>query len=308
MPRWLAVALCFLALPAWAQEAELGMVTGDKTGTYYAFGQDLAAQLKPEGITLDVKTSSGSIDNLQRIANSKENAALGVVQSDVIAFLLQSKKPESREIAKSLRMVMPLYPEEIHVLARTNINSLADLTGKRVVVGPAGSGSMMTSVNLFSLLDIKPANMFQVDAPEGVVAVMANRADAMIFVGGTPVPMFKNLESLASAKNGELGSLLQDVHFVPLTEEKLKEQYEPAEITSADYSFVTTPRAHHGGALGVGDLRFQPQEHLLLQGTLQTAGAIGHRAARKTAAAAATGPPCQMAAGETGCRARHVAA
>jgi uncharacterized protein len=72
-----------------------------------------------------------------------------------------------------------------------------------------------------------------------VVAVMANRADAMVFVGGKPVPMFKNLEKLTNTADSQMGSLLQEVHFLALNQPELKTDYEPATITKSDYNFVS---------------------------------------------------------------------
>lgn len=224
---------------AQALAAPMGMMTGLETGTYYAIGQDIAAIAADTGAPVMVRPSKGSIDNLQKMTDSKENAALGIVQADVLAFLQRSDKPKSRDITKRLRMVMPLFREEIHILARRDITSIDDLNGKRVVVGSSGSGSMMTSLNLFSMLNITPSNMYQVEAPEAVVAVLAGRADAMIFVGGKPVPMFKNLEQLRTSGNMEMKDLLTQVHFLALPEDQTAKLYEPALITPEDYDFVT---------------------------------------------------------------------
>ncbi len=98
----------------------LGMVTGPETGTYIQIGQDIAKITKPEGLNIDVKSSDGSIANIRRI-QSKENAAVGIFQSDVLGFLKRSKNPDTAKIASSLRMILPLYKEEVHVLARKDI-------------------------------------------------------------------------------------------------------------------------------------------------------------------------------------------
>ena len=215
----------------------IGMVTGPKTGTYIAFGRDIARVAKKEGLTINVFDSSGSIDNIRRIT-SKEKVGLAIVQSDVLGFLSRAKNAESLNIAKKLRLVAPFYNEEVHVLARSDISSIADLAGKRVVVGSEGSGSMITAVNLFSTLDIAPAKMYEIDAPRGVVAVLNNEADAMIFVGGKPVKMFKNMEDLASIKDGPNAGKLGGVHFLPIDDARLLKEYKPATLTHDDYNYV----------------------------------------------------------------------
>lgn len=223
-----------------ADEKPLGMVTGPKTGTYIAIGRDIAKAAKAEGIEIEVKDSGGSIDNIKRIT-SGENAALGIVQSDVLTFLKRSHSPDTQRAAEAIRLVFPLYPEEIHILAHKDIKSISDLMGKNVVIGEESSGSMLTSVNLFSILGVMPGAMMKISPPEGVVAVLRKEADAMIFVGGKPVRVFKNLEDLNAPENKQFVELLKDVHFVPLKESVLLRNYGKAEITHEDYNFVTDP-------------------------------------------------------------------
>lgn len=232
------LATAILIAPASAQNSPpIGMVTGSKTGTYIAFGKDMARVAQKEGVTINVLDSKGSIDNIKRIT-SKEKVGLAIVQSDVLGFLSRSKNPESVEIAGKLRLVAPLYSEEVHILARNSIQSLSDLNGKRVVVGSEGSGSMITAVNIFSILGITPAQMFKIEPPQGVVAVLNAEVDAVVFVGGKPVKMFKNMEGIANIKVGPNAGKLDQVHFLPITDKKLMEEYKPATLSKADYSFI----------------------------------------------------------------------
>ena len=60
----------------------------------------------------------------------------------------------------------------------------------------------------------------------------------MVFVGGKPVKMFKNMEDLARPEHQKFALLLHQVHFLPLTNARFYEEYEPAEISPRDYSFV----------------------------------------------------------------------
>lgn len=225
---------------AQASSPTLGMVTGPKTGTYIAIGHDIARTAARESITVMVKESGGSIDNIKRI-NSAENAALGIVQSDVLGFLSRSRNPETIRIASRLRMVLPLYKEEVHVLARKEIASFKDLQGKKVVVGEEGSGHMLTAVNLLSMMEVKVADTLRLPPPEGVVAVLEGKADAVVFVGGKPVKLFKNMEQLATPENAKFTDLLKHVHFLPLQEPRMLEEYPVAEITPQDYTFMEQP-------------------------------------------------------------------
>ncbi len=245
MFKRLLLPLCILALaaPVLAAHKEvsagIGMVTGPRTGTYIAFGRNIARVAAKEGLVINVYDSNGSIDNIKRIT-SPEKVGLAIVQSDVLGFLSRSKNPDSIATANKLRLVAPFYNEEVHVLARKDITKLSDLTGKRVVVGSEGSGSMITAVNIFSLLGISPAKMYEIDPPRGVVAVLNDEADAMVFVGGKPVKMFKNMEELANIKDGANAGKLEQVHFVPVDDPRLLKEYKQASVTHGDYNYVAS--------------------------------------------------------------------
>jgi hypothetical protein len=121
----------------------------------------------------------------------------------------------------------------------------------------------MTSINLFSLLNIKPQKMYQIEAPEAVVAVLADRADAMVFVGGKPVPMFKNLEQLRNTSERDMNTLLEKVHFLPIPADKVEGYYEAATITPQDYGFVgdTVPTLAVRGVLVTYDFTIKDTDY-----------------------------------------------
>ena len=232
-------SLSLLAQPVIAQSKSttLGLVTGPKTGTYYAFGKDIAAASAKAGVKVDAKESEGSIDNIKRI-NSAENAGIGIVQSDVLGFLARSKSPDSIKMAKNLRMIFPFYNEEVHILARKEVKKFSDLSGKKIAIGEEGSGNMLTSINLFSMMNVNPAEMKKIPPAQGVVAVLRGDLDAVIFVAGKPVRLFKNLEDLTLPENEKYAPMLDNVHFLPLDNPKMLEEYKPAQIAGADYNFV----------------------------------------------------------------------
>ena len=109
------IGLLSLILLSPVQAQPIGLLTGSPTGTYYRFGQDIASVTINSGLEIVVKESEGSVDNLRRLV-SQENAALAIVQSDVLGFLNWSSHPAAQRIASQLRLVFPFYNEEVHVL------------------------------------------------------------------------------------------------------------------------------------------------------------------------------------------------
>ncbi|MDH3598814.1 MAG: TAXI family TRAP transporter solute-binding subunit [Candidatus Tectomicrobia bacterium] len=232
MTGWLS-----LALLSSTQAQQLGLLTGSPTGTDYRVGQDIAAATINSGLEVVVKESDGSVDNIRRLV-SQENAALAIVQSDVLGFLNWSSDPAAQRIASQLRLVFPFYDEEVHVLARKSIQRFSDLGGKRVVVGTKGSGNWMTARHMLHLLQLEPAEVIDdLAPPEAVYAVLIGKADAMFYVAGKPVTLFTNMQDLA--QDPRYTDLLQNVHFVPLQEAQLLKTYSAASIGPDDYAWLS---------------------------------------------------------------------
>ncbi len=213
--------------------AFIGMVTGDKTGTYYRFGQDISRVAQRQGLDIQVKASEGSISNIERM-NSRENAAFGIVQSDVLGFLYH-KRPD---LAKRLSMIYPFYSEEVHILTRKTITDFSELKDKKIATGTKGSGNWLTLANLMNIMGVKPAEEVTRLTPlEAVIAVLEGKIDAMIYVAGKPVNLFKKLEKLN--QNPKYRPLIEAVHFLPIANSKmLKEYYITSRINAADYGWV----------------------------------------------------------------------
>jgi TRAP transporter TAXI family solute receptor len=229
---------CFcISMPnVYAQKDVIGMVTGSKMGTYYAFGQDVARIAKQVGIEIEVKESKGSIANILRL-DSDENAAFAIIQHDVLWFMQHAQGAQDlQRTVDKLVMIFPFYNEEVHLFARKEIKTFSDLEGKRVVVGADGSGNFITASNLLQLLHVRPGTELNFAPEDAVEAVLMGNADAMFYVAGKPVKLFTNLEKLQS--DPKYMPLLENVHFVPLGDQGYWEQYVPSELSTQDYGWL----------------------------------------------------------------------
>ena len=149
-----------------AGPAPFKIVTASKTGTYIQIGNDLAKWVaEPAGIDLEVLESKGSAENVQRM-RFEPGIKMALVQSDVYqAFLDEAKagNAEAGNIIRPLRLIMPLYDEEIYFVARADapINAIHEIRDKRIGVGPIGSGTALTSRTVYQLMfgePLPPAN------------------------------------------------------------------------------------------------------------------------------------------------------
>jgi TRAP transporter TAXI family solute receptor len=208
----------------------LGLITGSDKGTYYQFGLNLQALVKPQGIDLTVYPSRGSVENIYAVFQ-RPGVQMGIVQADVLAFVSRIQTdPVLKRIAGKTKLVFPLYNEEVHLLGRRDIASFDDLADKRVAIGRDGSGTYLTSRLLFKTSEVVPKEMVPIDTDEALAELKAGRIDAMFYVAGYPVRL---LTEKVTADDG--------LALIPITNKSIAEFYPVVEIPSGTYTWQATP-------------------------------------------------------------------
>jgi TRAP transporter TAXI family solute receptor len=228
MKTILGTALLFyVATPCFG--ADMGIVTGSEKGTYYQFGLNLQKLMKPNGINLAVSPSKGSVENVFAVYQ-RPSTQLGIVQSDVLAFVARVETdPVLKRIAKKIKMVFPLYNEEVHILGR-NINSFDELADKRVAVGREGSGTYLTARLMFKVSEVEPKEMVPIDTDQALAALKAGQIDAMFYVAGAPVKLFA--EGVTEADG---------LALVPIANKNVTEFYPSVEVPAGTYAWQSRP-------------------------------------------------------------------
>jgi TRAP transporter TAXI family solute receptor len=141
----LALAVSFTASQALAEKRRfLSIASGWVTGAYYPFAGAVSRvawkHLKEKNIKITAESSGASVANSKLIGKGDTDFAL--LQNDIAYYAHYGKMMFDKPI-KNLLGCMTLYPETIQIVARkdANIKSVADLKGKRVSIGPLGSGT-----------------------------------------------------------------------------------------------------------------------------------------------------------------------
>ena len=170
--------------------AELKYATGGTSGTYYGFSGVIANVLneKLKGtLNLKVESTGASKANIQMLASG--DADIAIVQNDVMYYaytgtdLFAGGAPIT-----SFSAVASCYPEYVQILAKKDITSIEQLSGKNVSVGDAGSGTefnakqILAAYNL-SFDDIKVSNQSFADSAD---ALKNGTIDAAFVVAGYP--------------------------------------------------------------------------------------------------------------------------
>lgn len=157
--------------------------TAEPESTFLTQGQALAAVLPRHGAAgpFDVSLSpSASIDNANRL--DRDEIDLGFMAANWIGRAKRGDKPFAAPI--DLRMVAPMNLGPLFFIARagSGIETFDDLAGKRIAVGPAGSGMTQHAHTMLAAFGktidhIMPAYL---SFAEGAKALAAGEIDAQL--------------------------------------------------------------------------------------------------------------------------------
>ena len=171
----------------------LTIATGPSDGTYIQIARDIQKVAQKDGIKVEILATQGSFENMVLLGDRKVD--LAIAQIDALGFFAKVMKPQGINVFETIRVILNLYPEEIHVLTNNSaINSFLQLQGKRVSFGPKNGGSALTGEALLEAYGMKVERSY-LDPKDALEGLRKNQLDAMIFVSGAPVPLFKNLGS-----------------------------------------------------------------------------------------------------------------
>jgi TRAP transporter TAXI family solute receptor len=133
--------------------------------------------LSSNGVTVKVLTSGGSMENLERLGESKVRVDLGFVQAGEAA---NAKSPlySLGSIAYQPLLIFYRNPAEAKLLS--------DFIGKRLAIGPGGSGTRALALVLLATNGITPGGSTQLldlDAANAAKGLLDGNVDAVFLMG-----------------------------------------------------------------------------------------------------------------------------
>ncbi len=178
----------FLLISGEPYAQEVGLLSGSTAGTYIKIAQDIREISRD---IMDVRVyPGGSLGNIEKILSDK-NAQFAIVQYDALLFYERFKDQELRQ---KIKMLFPLYNEEIHLMARkdSDINNISDLNGKKVDVDKKNSGCWVTATVIKDKLGLEWQE-YNYGPAEALKQLMAGNIDAFIYICGKPAPILSAL-------------------------------------------------------------------------------------------------------------------
>lgn len=163
------------------------ITAGTAGGVYYAWATALAAQLEQThpALTVQVLTSSGSIENLARLAAG--TADLAVSANDAAESRNGEQSSDGSGDTVRLRALARIYDDYYHVIVRssTDVTSFRQLAGKKIAIGDPGSGTALIAGRLLALAGISVQEA-QLGVVDGLAALRKGTVDAVFWSGGVP--------------------------------------------------------------------------------------------------------------------------
>jgi len=186
LPALVLIAAAFAL--AWqfvrpAPPKKIVISTGAPGGAYHYFGERYRDKLAQDGIEVELRPSSGAVENLRRL-KTDDSVDVGFLQGGI------ANEPDSDDLATLGSMYLePVWV--FHRKADARLDRIDQLKGRRIAVGTAGSGAQLFALQLLA------ANGFATDDPrlvalggmDAVAALKRGDVEAFFVVGAPQAPV-----------------------------------------------------------------------------------------------------------------------
>ena len=170
-----------------APPRQLTIATGSTDGAYYAFGQEYRRILHKYGITFNVKSTAGSVENLRLLEKAGGSVDVAFMQGGI----------HTSGNAEDIIALGSLYYEPLWIFVHTDlkIEKLSDLRGGQIAVGSEGSGTRALAMQLLGLNNISTQNstIVSMSGEKAADKLVLGELDAAFFVTAPHSPVIQKL-------------------------------------------------------------------------------------------------------------------
>ncbi|MGE0426356.1 MAG: TAXI family TRAP transporter solute-binding subunit [Reyranellaceae bacterium] len=154
--------------------SRLVIATGGTSGAYYGFGKRYAEVLARSGVQLEVRSTAGSLENLRILKDRTASIDLALLQGGIAG---QGDSPAIVSLGRAF-----LEPLWVFYRGDAPIDMLHQLRGRRIAVGPEGSGTRHLAMALLAAneLDAGTATLLPVTGQAAAAALVAGEVDAVL--------------------------------------------------------------------------------------------------------------------------------
>ena len=207
----------------------VAVISGNPNATYMTIAYDLSVVLDAgDDFRVLPVIGRGGGQNIKDVRFMK-GVDLGITQSNLLGAYKRSN--EIGPIDDKIVYIAKLFNEEMHLIVRADsgITSIEQLAGKKVNFSDVGSGTQLSTREVFGLIGVKAeeVNMGQGDAFE---KLKSGEIAATVLIAGKPAA------SMARLKAAE-GFRILPVNYA----KPLQSEYLPATLSAEDYPGLIAP-------------------------------------------------------------------
>jgi uncharacterized protein len=191
--------------PGSAAKHRLSIATGGTGGVFYPYGGGIAKIISENlpGVEATVEVTAASIDNLKFLKQGTSDLAF--TMADIAQDALKARDAFTTFGAVPLRTLAVMYSSYTHLVARedSGITSVAQLRGRVVSVGAAGSGTTTLALRILEAVGIDPKRDLRkqnLSVAQSVDAMKDDKIDAFFWNGGIPTASVLDLVNTPGMK------------------------------------------------------------------------------------------------------------
>ena len=153
------------------------MATGMEGGSYAAFGERYRQLLARDGITVVLRPTSGAMENLGLLKDRSQTVGVGFVQSTAAVI-----EETSNVVSLGGLAYTPLW---VFYRGQDTFDDLMYLQGKRIAIGPDGSGVREFSLELLKVAGVTGPSTEFLELPysDAKLAILEGKVDAIMTFG-----------------------------------------------------------------------------------------------------------------------------
>jgi uncharacterized protein len=183
-----------------APPRKIVIAAATKGSPYYLWAEQYQQFLAQSGITLEIRETNGSAENLQLLNDDASGVQLGFMQGGIA----------STRDAPRLHSLGRLFYEPLWVFYHGDptLDRLTELKGRRLLVGPAGGGTNQLALRLLAANGVtaSTATLINMELPDYVETLEKGSADAGLLVLG---PQARTIERLFKSPHVRLMNLAE---------------------------------------------------------------------------------------------------
>jgi TRAP transporter TAXI family solute receptor len=189
-PALVAVLIALLAATRFIEPAPPKTITitsGGESGAYYEFANRYARILARSGVRLIVEPSAGSLENIERLGRPDGRWSLALIQGGVA-----NSKAAPDVVSLGRIFLEPLW---VFYRGSESADRLAAFRGRRIAVGPEGSGTRRLALDLLAANGIGPeaATLVPLSGKAAADALEVGTVDAIFLVLAPEAPLIRDL-------------------------------------------------------------------------------------------------------------------